>query len=1130
MYRAFQPFAQHPLNPDQHFPAFEPQALISGDYQHYNCGQWAELIAAYYLADEEPYLQQLSDLVAHLPHQKASLTGAEHIRQLRAQQQPIGLVDRLMREYSLNNDEGLILLVLAEALLRTPDEESQDALIRAQMCLANWDVHIGHADSFWVNAATQGLKLGQEIALLNQPDAESIFGRWLGHAGEPLVRAALIQGMELLSQQYVIGETIQQALAHIRQHEYQPDHDPHAKQPCFSFDMLGEEALTEADAERYFRQYLLALNCIASFELQRPDKTEQRPSVSLKLSALHPRYEESQRPRVLTELGQKLTQLVTTARKFDIALCIDAEECDRLELSLTLFEQVMREHACGWGKLGLAVQAYSKRALPTLAWIDALSRECQTTIPVRLVKGAYWDSEIKHAQQLGLNDFPVFRQKCHTDISYMACAFFMIRNHQQLQPQFGTHNAYTIEFIRLLCQREQLEHYEFQRLYGMADVLYQRLPEEVVRVYAPIGNHQELLPYLVRRLLENGANSSFVHHQWDEHQDPDQLVRSPLLIFEQAINQQSGNEIATLTHQSPLLAKPPELYCNETPPRQNSGGTNLASACQRLPFEKQLAFYLSDDVLQQMAASFVAGPLLADALSHPPEAHTATAVQPVTVTTQQKFSQQEPQLFLPQYPQYSPTEPQQVIGTVQWLNTAHCPAIVRLAQQGYDHWQRRDSEQFARLRNHWLLKLADELQKNQVQLVALCILECGKTRQDAIAEVREAIDFCHYYAAQISQHFLHEVNLSAPAGENNKLYYRGRGVVVTISPWNFPLAIFIGQISAAIAAGNSVLAKPAEAATLIAFRATELAYNAGIPRELLQLLPGEGEALGNGLLTHPLVRAVAFTGSCETAHRINQILARKPGPLTSFIAETGGQNAMIADSTALPEQVAKDALQSAFNSAGQRCSALRVLFVQHDIAPRVIQLLQGMISQLQVGTPLNAETDIGPIINRDVREALTKHIRWLEKNGRFIAHAEISSSLHNPLMFAPCIYEIDSIDQLDQEHFGPILHIVRFHADEIDAIVDDINNTGFGLTLSVHSRNPETVQLIEHLARVGNIYINRNQIGAVVGCQPFGGMGMSGSGPKAGGPNYVLRFAQEVCRSENTAALGGSTDLLSIKK
>ena len=989
---------------------------------------------------------------------------------VRARDDAIHLIDSLLLQYSLDTREGILLMCLAEALMRIPDAETADALIRDKLSVADWNDHLSQSDSLLVNASTWGLMLTGKVVTLGQSEdgtPSGVINRLVNKMGEPLIRQAVHQAMKIMGRHFVLGRTIKEALKNGQK--------PMEQGYTYSFDMLGEAALTADDAARYHADYLAAIKAVGQSSNH---ETSVRPSISIKLSALHPRYEVSQQARVMTELFNRVLELIVVARQKDVSLTIDAEEQDRLELSLALFEKLYRHPDCaGWGGFGLVVQAYGKRALPVLVWLAALAKEQGDSIPVRLVKGAYWDSEIKLCQQAGLDGYPVYTRKEATDVAYLVCARFLLQNavKGRLYPQFASHNAHTVASI--LCMASDDSDYEFQRLHGMGDALYNTVMEQEnvnVRIYAPVGSHKDLLPYLVRRLLENGANSSFVHRLVDAKTPVNNLVQHPVELL-RAYPSLANDRI-------PL---PQEIFGED---RINSSGINLSVEHERLPF--------SEGVQQHMARQWTKGPIVNGQL----------------VETQSVVD-----VLCP----YNQTDH---LGSVHWAGDDEVERALDVATEAFTEWSQLGVEH----RANCLLRLADLLDVYRDELVALCHQEAGKTIQDAMDELREAVDFCRYYAVQANTHFKEPVELSGPTGESNELYSTGRGVFLCISPWNFPLAIFLGQVTAALVAGNTVIAKPAEQTGIIAARAVELLLEAGVPAGVIQLLPGDGATVGHSLVSDQRVSGVAFTGSTETARLINQTLANREGAIVPLIAETGGQNAMIVDSTALPEQVVTDAMLSAFGSAGQRCSALRVMYVQDDVAERIIGLIKGAMQELRVGDPSLFETDVGPVIDADALSGLKQHVESMKQEGKLIAEAKLPSDCEGGYFLAPVAFEIDSISQLDREQFGPILHVVRYSATELDQVIEEINNTGYGLTLGIHSRNEATARYIEQRLNVGNAYINRNQIGAVVGVQPFGGQGLSGTGPKAGGPLYLHRFATERTRSINTTAIGGNASLLSL--
>ncbi|SDS93095.1 L-proline dehydrogenase /delta-1-pyrroline-5-carboxylate dehydrogenase [Halopseudomonas litoralis] len=1063
----------HPLydqNTQHHSTADE---LLHPDLEQQNLQQLAQKASQYYMVDEDTLMPELIQLLDHQPAHIKQLhqSTAVLVQRVRSQGDAVDSLDQLLQQYSLDTQEGVLLMCLAEALLRIPDSRTAEALIRDKLSVADWKSHLGQSDSLLVNASTWGLILTKGLVKMDPRDDQPVpvLNRLVSRLGEPVVRQVMSHAMKLMGHQFVLGRNLPEALNNGKSLFKQGY--------TYSFDMLGEAARTREDAQRYFAAYLDAIERVGQANAK-ATAGAAAPSISIKLSALHPRYERSQRERVLKELGATLAQLVTRARELDVAITLDAEEADRLELSLELLEQVYRQQAKGWGKLGLVVQAYSKRALPVLHWLTKLAAEQGDEIPVRLVKGAYWDTEIKLAQIEGLPNYPVFTRKANTDIAYLACARYLLAdiNRGRLFPQFATHNAHTIICLLAMAGDRPIE---FQRLHGMGEALYKQALQlapagSYCRIYAPVGAHKDLLPYLVRRLLENGANSSFVHQLVDEDVPVAQLCRHPLEALAGKAN-----------YRNTAIPLPHDLY---GPQRPNAKGLNLMINSQLEP------------LLQAMQPwnqhQWQGGPLLAAAINAAPG-----PTQAVT----------------------SPFDRQQQVGQIQWTSPEQVPQALDAAVLAFPRWNAvAVTERAACLR-----RLADLLEMHFAELMALCAREAGKQLKDGIAEIREAVDFCRYYADQAEQKMGQPTLLPGPTGESNELYLTGKGVFVAISPWNFPVAIFLGQISAAVAAGNAVLAKPAEQTSLAAHRCIELMHEAGVPRDVLQLLPGSGKELGPLLTSDPRVVGVVFTGSTGTAQQINLGLAqRESGPLATLVAETGGQNAMLVDSTALPEQVVADVLESSFASAGQRCSALRVLFLQDDIADKVEELLAGAMQELKLGDPRELATDVGPVIDAQARGKLQAHVEHYRQLGRVLAETKVPAAWSQGDFVAPVAIRLDSIDELTSEHFGPVLHIVRYASTDVMQVVESINRSGFGLTFGIQSRNEGFAADIDKRIRVGNVYINRNMIGAVVGVQPFGGMGLSGTGPKAGGPHYLLRFVTERTRTINTAAIGGNASLL----
>lgn len=1065
---------RHPLHDQIWRNHATADALLYPDLERQDLQQLFRQLSQHYMVDENSLVHELIQLLDHQPDhiEKLRQRTAALVEQVRAQNDAIDSLDQLLQQYSLDTQEGVLLMCLAEALLRVPDSRTAEALIRDKLSIADWKSHLGQSDSLLVNASTWGLILTRQVVKMDprQDEPVPVFNRLISRLGEPVVRRVMSHAMKLMGYQFVLGRTLPEALnngkAAFRQGY------------TYSFDMLGEAACTAEDARRYLVAYLDAIERVGHAGKDIIAGAPP-PSISIKLSALHPRYERNQRERVVRELGATLGQLVDRARELDVAITLDAEEADRLELSLELLERAYRREGNGWGKLGLVVQAYSKRALPALHWLTRLAMEQGDEIPVRLVKGAYWDTEIKQAQIEGLVDYPVYTRKANTDIAYLACARFLLSDSTQgrLFPQFATHNAHTLMCLMEMAGERPLE---FQRLHGMGEALYKQALQlapagSYCRIYAPVGAHKDLLPYLVRRLLENGANSSFVHQLVDDRVPVDQLSRHPLETL-------SGK----VSYRNPRIPLPRDLY---GPQRPNAKGLNLMINSQLEPLLEAMATW---DDHQWQGRPLLAGDRSdAQGISH--------------VVT-------------------SPFDHRQQVGEIQWASTEQVQGALEAATLAFPRWNAvAVSERAAALR-----RLADLLEEHFAELMALCAREAGKQIRDGIAEIREAVDFCRYYADQAEQKMAQPERLPGPTGESNELYLTGKGVFIAISPWNFPIAIFIGQISAAVVTGNTVLAKPAEQTSLVAHRCVELMYEAGIPRDVVQLLPGPGREIGPLLTGDDRVSGVVFTGSTATARQINLALAqRQVAALATLIAETGGQNAMLVDSTALPEQVVTDVIESAFTSAGQRCSALRVLFLQGDIADKVEHLLGGAMQELQLGDPRQLATDVGPVIDSGARQALQDHVDHYRQQGRVLAETPVPEAwqAHGEFV-APAAIRLGSIDELDREHFGPVLHIIRYRAQEVDEVIDSINRCGFGLTFGIQSRNESLASHVASRIRAGNVYVNRNMIGAVVGVQPFGGMGFSGTGPKAGGPHYLLRFITEKTRTINTAAIGGNASLL----
>ena len=946
-------------------------------------------------------------------------------------------VDALMHEFSLSSQEGIALMCLAEALLRIPDRETADRLIAEKISRGDWQRHLGGSPSLFVNAATWALVVTGKLVAphdASQHGLGAALGRLIARGGEPVIRRGVDLAMRMLGRQFVTGQTIEEALEHGRANE--------ARGYRYSFDMLGEAALTMADADSYYRLYEQAIHAIGRAGAGRGIR--QGPGISVKLSALHPRYSLAQRERVMAELLPRLKQLALLAKRYDIGINIDAEEADRLELSLDLLEALALDaDTAGFDGIGFVVQAYQKRCPALIDCIVDLARRTQRRLMVRLVKGAYWDAEIKRAQVDGMPDYPVYTRKAHTDLSYLVCAQRLLAASDVVYPQFATHNALTLATVHAQAQRLGVTDYEFQCLHGMGETLYDQVVGKdglghACRIYAPVGSHQTLLAYLVRRLLENGANTSFVNQIVDEQIPMERLLADPV---------QLARESGGAPH--PAIPLPAALY---GPARRNSAGMDF--------HDRDVLRGIAPALNELGQRSWHAAPLSA----HGGDAGVAIS---------------------------NPADRSDLVGLARQASPADMEAALAAAAQEAPHWQAMTPAARAAI----LLRAADLLERERLPLMSLAVREAGKSLPNALAEVREAVDFLRYYAAQASH---------APAAP-------ALGPVLCISPWNFPLAIFIGQVSAALAAGNVVLAKPAEQTPLIAHLATSLLHQAGIPRAALQLLPGPGDTVGAGLVADARIRGVLFTGSTEVAALINRQLAERGAAqccALPLIAETGGQNAMIVDSSALPEQVVQDVLASAFDSAGQRCSALRVLCLQDDIADHVLAMLKGAMRELRIGVPDRLATDVGPVIDEDARRALTDYIAGAAGHALELFQLPLPEDCRRGSFVAPTLILIDDFSRLEREVFGPVLHVLRYRRDELERLLAQINASGYGLTLGIHSRIDETVGAIAARAHVGNIYVNRNMVGAVVGVQPFGGEGKSGTGPKAGGPLYLRRLQQ----------------------
>ncbi|MCP4491377.1 MAG: bifunctional proline dehydrogenase/L-glutamate gamma-semialdehyde dehydrogenase PutA [Gammaproteobacteria bacterium] len=985
-------------------------------------------IRANYLQDETTVLQNLvtqagfSDTLCS----EISLQAINLIKMVRQSSVP-SIMENFLAEYGLTSKEGVALMCLAEALLRVPDSQTIDELIEDKISHGNWGQHLGHSDSPLVNASTWALLItGKVIAPEDEKSMRYTLQGLVKRLGEPLVRTAVAQSMKELGRHFVLGTTINKAMRRATELE--------ARGYAYSYDMLGEAARTDADARRYHLAYSDAISALAA--ACRHDDIRQNPGISVKLSALHPRYEIAQQQGLIDQLVARCGSLAMLACSANMGFNIDAEEADRLDISLEVIEQVLSNPALkNWDGFGVVVQAFGRRASQVLDWLYQLANRLDRKIMVRLVKGAYWDTEIKRAQVLGLMDYPVFTRKLNTDISYLACSKQLLGMVDRIYPQFATHNAHSVAAVRKLASQlgQGLDTFEFQRLHGMGEALYDFVVREKqarCRIYAPVGEHEDLLAYLVRRLLENGANSSFVNQIVDTSIVPEEIARDP---FGQ-LRALAGN-IA-----NPCIKPPPQIYGEE---RRNSRGWDITDIDEiQYIDEKRKKFS-----------------------NYQWQAGTVGSGQEVVKI-------------------FNPADTSDEVGQVYQANSEQLEQTIARSQTGFLAWSTTPVKQ----RSDCLRRVADLYEANAEELFALLSREAGKNWLDAVGEVREAVDFALYYAGQ--------AEALDDQGE-------ARGAIVCISPWNFPLAIFSGQIFAAIAAGNTVLAKPAEQTSLIAARAVALMYEAGIPASVVQLLPGPGTVIGEALTSDPRIVGVCFTGSTITAQRINRNMARHLDPTAPLIAETGGLNAMIVDSTALPEQVVRDVLASAFQSAGQRCSALRMLYLQQDIADKLLTMLFGAMDELVVGNPWLLNCDVGPVIDTVAKTRIEQHCQKMADQGRLMKQIPVPAA---GLYVAPTVIKLDGIEQLEEEIFGPVLHVATFEAREIDEIVDTVNARGYGLTFGLHTRVDTRVEQVVKRIKTGNIYVNRNQIGAVVGTQPFGGEGLSGTGPKAGGPSYLKRF------------------------
>ncbi|RVD72658.1 bifunctional proline dehydrogenase/L-glutamate gamma-semialdehyde dehydrogenase PutA [Mesorhizobium sp. M4A.F.Ca.ET.029.04.2.1] len=983
-------------------------------------------IRANYLPDEDAAVKRLADEAGLSADDRKAISAraADLVRAVRGSTDP-RLMEVFLSAYGLSTKEGVALMCLAEALLRVPDAETMDDLIADKIAPHDWSAHSGSSSSIFVNASTWALMLTGRVLDEGEGGIEGTLRAMVRRLGEPVIRKAVAAAMREMGEQFVLGRTIAEAVKRGRPMTQ--------KGYLYSFDMLGEAARTEADALRYHKAYADAISSLDSGS-NGPD-IRNNHGISVKLSALHPRYEVAQKETMLPVMAERLLSLALAARHSRMGLNIDAEEADRLDLSLDVIERVLAEpELAGWNGFGVVVQAYGPRAAFVIDWLHALAKKYDRTIMVRLVKGAYWDTEIKRAQTLGLAGYPVFTRKTNTDVSYMACAKKLLSMTDRIYPQFATHNAHTVAAI--LSMAKDRDSFEFQRLHGMGEALHETVRQAEgtrCRIYAPVGAHSDLLAYLVRRLLENGANSSFVHQLTDEEVEPEDIARDPLETVE------TQGPAA-----NPAIARPAGIFGAG---RRNSRGVDITDPVTLAAIDKAKAEFAGPDRWHAKPVTRAAG-------------------------------------YGKERKVVNPAKPDEVVGTIHEAAAKQVATAVRIAVEAQPAWAKRPVAERAAILN----RAADLYEANAAEFFALATREAGKSLADGVAEVREAVDFLRYYAAEAA---------------NAETGTEARGAIVCISPWNFPLAIFTGQIAAALVTGNSVIAKPAEQTPLIAFRAVEMLREAGVPEDIIQLLPGDGPSVGAPLTADPRIAGVCFTGSTEVAKLIEKQLVETAAPDAMLIAETGGLNAMIVDSTALPEQAVRDILASAFQSAGQRCSALRMLYVQKDVEKKMLEMLKGAMEALHLGDPWLISTDVGPVIDDEAQASIRDYCTRMGLQGRLIAKLEAPKGGR---FVAPHVFRVKGIEEMEREVFGPVLHVASFDADEIDAVIAAINRKGYGLTFGLHTRIEGRVQHFVDGIHAGNIYVNRNQIGAVVGSQPFGGEGLSGTGPKAGGPHYLRRF------------------------
>jgi RHH-type transcriptional regulator, proline utilization regulon repressor / proline dehydrogenase / delta 1-pyrroline-5-carboxylate dehydrogenase len=1027
-------------------------------------------IAETYHMDETECINYLLPMATLAPEQLSHLqtVASELLITTREYQKRIGKIEALLQQYDLSSEEGIALMCLAEALLRIPDNETRDRLISDKLTNANWRSHLNRQNTLFVNAATWSLLISSKIygqSTAGQASLMSALSRTIARVGASMIRPIILKMMAIIGQQFVLGQTIAEATKRAQSLENMGYR--------FSYDMLGEAARTSEDVEHYFNAYKNAIEHLGS--IAKDTNPANNPGISIKLSALHPRYEYAKAQRVLAELVPRLLILAEAAKKYHLGFTIDAEEADRLELSLDIIEAVFTSTTLhDWDGFGMAVQAYQKRASFVIDWIVSLTRQQQRKMMVRLVKGAYWDSEIKLAQTEGFDNYAVFTRKNTTDVSYLACAHKMLEHSEMIYPQFGSHNIYTVAAIMEMVKPDQA--FEFQCLHGMGRPLYDQIVDKTkfnipCRIYAPVGTHKDLLAYLVRRLLENGANTSFVHHLRDANSTVESILYDPVLRIA---------ELYSKPH--PKIPAPRDIYQHW----QSAKGIDLSSPQELMQLKTAM-----EKIEQQ---HWQAGPII----------------------NGKTLLEQNRKVI------YNPAVLDQSIGEAFFAGEDDVLAAIASANEAKLSWAATSVASRAAI----LEKAADLFEQAMPMFINLLCKEAGKCIPDCLSEIRETIDYCRYYAYRVRID-LTPITLPGPTGEMNQLSLHPRGIIACISPWNFPLAIFCGQIIAALVVGNTVVAKPAEQTPLVAYYAIKLLHQAGIPENVLQFLPGSGETVGATLVSDKRIAGVMFTGGTATARIINQSLAnRKTGPIPLLVAETGGQNAMICDSSILPEQTTLDIVKSAFNSAGQRCSALRVLFVQEEVVDELLAMLKGYMAELTIGDPSLLATDIGPVIDSEALHMLKNHFANMTEKAKLIAQVPLAAG--NGYYFAPAVFELNDLSILTEEKFGPILHVIRYKASQLDQVLNAIIDTGYGLTLGIQSRIEATIDYIAAKMPVGNRYVNRNMVGAVVGVQPFGGEGLSGTGPKAGGPHYLPHLCIERTLTINTTAIGGNARLVSL--